>query len=430
MARTTRQTRPARPAVRLLAAGGVVVLTGLAAAPASAAAVVSRADANALTVSIAGNGQGTGTVAATYDGQERVTGQTQPPAAPFSQDFVDLGVLTQQATAGNGSSAACAGVAGSGGGIVQIGDGSCLTPGDTVTGSLSDIGLGAIGVVPPEQLPTEQVPAPLRAAFEQALAALPQGAAQLDAIIAQAVGAVDGQIGPLGLTARFDAIEGRCRVDDGSPSGSASIANASLVLSGGGQQIEVVRLPANPDPNTEVLTDLSAVVDRLLGALTTQLDQGLDGAAAPLAAAVQPIRQQLVAGIRQNVEQQLAPLEDEVLRVTLNEQRRPTGDSIEVTALHAEVLPAAAQAVGASLADVRVGNADCGPADRVATEAAPPAPRSVPELPTAVSAGVEHAPGSTPLSTRLADAAPMAGLGLAGLLIATAGVLGIRRHHG
>lgn len=421
MARTTRTTG------RLLAAGGVLVLTGLAAAPASAAAVVSRADANALTVSIAGNGQGTGTVEATYDGQERVTGATQPPAAPFSQDFVDLGVLTQQATAGDGSSAACAGVAGRGGGIVQIGDGSCLTPGDTVRGSLSDVGLGALGLEPPEQLPIPAELAPL-------LDAVSGGRAELDAILTTALGGVDEAVGPLGLALRFDAIEGRCRVDDGSPSGSASITNASLVLSGGGQEIKAVELPANPAPNTEVTTDLSEVVALVLDAATTQLEQGLNGATGPLAEAIDPYTAQIVAGVKSNLDGQLAPLRDNLLSVVLNEQRRPTDDSIEVTALHARVLPAAAEAVGASLADVQVGNANCGPADRVPAEAAaPPAKKkAVPELPTAVSAGVEATPGATatPLSTRLLDAAPLGALGLTGLLIAGAGVLGLRHRLG
>ena len=420
-------TRTSRPTARLLAAGGVLVLTGLAAAPASAAAVVSRADANAATVSIAGNGQGTGTVEATYDGQERVTGQTQPPAAPFSQDFVDLGVLTQQATAGNGSSAACAGVAGRGGGIVQIGDGSCLTPGDTVRGSLSDVSLDAFGLEPPEELP-------LPAELGGLLGGLEGGRAQLDALVKQVVAGVDDQLGPLGLALSFDAIEGRCRVDDGSPSGSASITNAKLVLSGGGQEIDVVDLPANPGPNTEVTTDLSKVADTLLNAVTTQFQTQLNGATEPLARATEQLRAGLVTAFRDNIDGQLAPLRDNVLSVLLNEQSRPTSDSIRVSALHAQVLPAAAQAVGASLADVRIGNADCGPADRVpAQAAAPPAKKkAVPELPTAVSAGVEKDPGAaaTPLSARLLDAAPLVALGLTGLLIAGAGVLGLRRRLG
>ncbi len=420
-----------RTSTRLLAAGGAVLLTALAASPASAAAVLSRADANAVTVSIAGNGQGTGTAGATYDGQETRTGETQPSPAPFSQDFINLGVLTQQATAGDGFSAACAGVAGSGGGIIQVGEGSCLTPGDTVAGSLSDISLGGLGLQPPEQLPTGQIPEQLRTPFEAALAALPQGAAQLDAIIGTALGGIDEAVGPLGLTLRFDAIEGRCRVDDGSPNGSASITNAELVLSGGGEEIEVVQLPANPAPNTEVVTDLSEVIDLLLGAVTTQLTQGLNGATGPLAAAIQPVREQLVAGIRDNVQGQLAPLEENLLRVTLNEQRRPTDDSIEVTALHASVLPAAAQVAGASLAEVEIGNANCGPADRAPAEAAAPAApeKAVPKLPTAVSAGVESTPG-TSLTARFAEAAPLSALALTGMLLALAGVRGLRRHEG
>ena len=409
-----------RTSTRLLAAGGAVVLTALAASPASAAAVLSRADANAITVAIAGNGQGSGTAGATYDGQETRTGENQPSPAPFSQDFINLGVLTQQATAGDGFSAACAGVAGSGGGIIQIGEGSCLTPGDTVAGSLSDVSLGGLGLEPPEQLPAPVVDALL------------DGRAQLDAIIGTALGSVDEAVGPLGLALRFDAIEGRCRVDDGSPSGSASITNAELVLSGGNRDITVVQLPANPGPDTEVVTDLSDVVALLLDAAETQLEEGLDGAAAPLKAALAPVREQLVAAIRNDLQGQLAPLEDNLLRVTLNEQRRPSDDSIEVTALHATVLPAAAQFAGASLADVQIGNADCGPADRAPAEAAPPATpekKAVPELPTAVSAGVEQAPRTT-LTTRFAEAASLSALGLTGLLIALAGVRGLRRHEG
>lgn len=421
-----------RTSTRLLAASGTVVLTALAATPASAAAVLSRADATAATVSIAGNGQGTGTAGATYDGRETRTGETQPSPAPFSQDFINLGVLTQQATAGDGFSAACAGVAGNGGGIVQIGAGSCLRPGDTVAGSLSDISLGGLTLAPPEQLPTDQLPAQLRTLLATTLAPLPQGAAQLDQIIKQAVAAVDEQVGPLGLALQFDAIEGRCRVDDGSPSGSASITNAELVLSGGNADLKVVQLPANPGPNTEVFTDLSAVVDLLLRAAQTQLTEGLSGAGSPLAGQVlEPLRQQLVTAIRNDLEGQLAPLEENLLRVTLNEQRRPTSDSIEVTALRAQVLPAAAAAVGASLADVRIGNANCGPADRAPAEAAAPAApqKALPKLPTAVSAGVESTPG-TSLSTRFAEAAPLSALALTGLLLALAGVRGLRRHEG
>ena len=56
----------------------------------------------------------------------------------------------------------------------------------------------------------------------------------------------------------------------------------------------------------------------------------------------------------------------------------------------------------------------------------------MPELPTAVSAGVEDEPRATatPLSARLLDAAPLGALGLTGVLVAGVGVLGLRRRLG
>ncbi|WP_030484930.1 hypothetical protein [Nocardioides aequoreus] len=377
----------------LLVAGLAALVVG---APVAAYAdgVTSRSDATALTVAVADNGQDSGTVTATYDGQESVSGETTP-AIP-SGGFVELGVLTQQATATNGRSAACAGVAGAGGGVVQIGDGSCLTPGDTVSGSLTDLSLDGLGLEAP---PTDELPPELVDALEPVL----EGADQLDAVrdqvdaaIDQVRGPLEEQFGELGLVARFDAIEGRCTVDDGQPSGSASIANAGVVLVGGGQTLPVVSLPANPPPNTEVVTDLSDVLDVLLGAVSTQLQVGLDGALADVdEAVVAQLREQLVAGVRDNLEDQLAPLEENLLRITLNEQTRPTSDSIRVTALHAQVLPAAAEAIDAPLVDARVGAVGCGPADRVVSEAAPapepeaaPPPAAQPRIPTAVSAGV------------------------------------------
>ena len=197
------------------------------------------------------------------------------------------------------------------------------------------------------------------------------------------------------------------------------------MLSGGGETIEVVQLPADPAPNTEVTTDLSEVADTVLDALATQFRDGLGEATGPLAELTDQARTELVTAFRTNLDGQLAPLRDNLLSVVLNEQSRPTSDSIRVSALHARVLPAAAQAVGASLAEVELGNVGCGPAERVAAEAAPAASAAVPELPTAVSAGVEGK--TTTLATRFAEAAPLMGVGLAGLLIAAAGIVGLRR---
>ncbi|GAB3992785.1 hypothetical protein [Nocardioides marmoraquaticus] len=367
---------------RRAAAGlAVAATTVLVAAPlAGAATVVSRADASAAIVGVAGQGgQGTGPVEATFDGEnESVSGNTTPASIPGG-GFVNVGVLTQQATAGNGFSAACAGVAGSGGGVIQIGDGSCLRPGNSIAGSLGDLRVGDItgGI--------DQLPAELKAVLDQLTT-------PIDGAIGTVTGGIEQAAGELGLTLRLDAVEGRCTVQDGSPSGSASIANARLVASGGRQDLVLAELPANPGPDTEVLTNLSSVVDVLLEGVESDLNDSLTGALDPAGELlIQPIRQQLVAAIRDNIEDQLAPLEDNLLRITLNEQSNPTADSIRVTALHAEVLPAAEQFVDAALLDVKIGDVGCGPAGVVSAEEppapAPEQPDAGPRIPTAVSAG-------------------------------------------
>lgn len=370
-----------RPRPLLLTGTMLVCLTVPLAGSASAAAVTSRADAEALSVSAAGQGgQGSGRVEATYDGQESVSGDSSPTIP--GGGFLSAGVLTQQATAGNGTAAACAGLVANGEGVIQIGEGACLRPGATLQGSLTDLSLGGLaGEI-------DQLPAEVRGPLAEVLG-------QVDAAVEQVVAPIADQAGDLGLRLDLDAVEGRCTSDDGTLSGSASIANARLVGQVGDREVTLVTLPANPAPNTRVVTDLSAVVDVLLSGVETDLRESFDGQLSEVAkSALAPVREQLVAAIRDNLEEQLAPLEDNVVRVVLNEQTRPTSDSLRVTALHAEVLPVAAEQLGGSLLDVRIGSVGCGPADRVVTEepaperpqAAPPA--SKPRLPTAVSAGL------------------------------------------
>lgn len=402
-----------RRATAGLAVAATAIL--LAAPMASAATVLSRSDASAAIVDVGGQGgQGTGPVEATYDGDtETVTGNSSPAAFPGG-GFVNVGALTQQATAGNGSSAACAGVAGNGGGVIQIADGSCLRPGDAVAGSLGDLKVGDItgGI--------DQLPAELKAVLDQLTT-------PIDGAVGTVTSGIEDAVGELGLALRFDAIEGRCTVQDGIPSGSASIANARLVATGGGRDILLANLPANPGRDTRVITDLSAVVDVVLQGVETDLNDSLDGALDPVGETlIAPIREQLVAAIRDNIEDQLAPLEDDVLRVTLNEQSNPTTDSIRVTALHAEVLPAAAQAIDASLVDVKIGDVGCGPAGRrvVSEETPTPTPEAAPparpSVPTAVSAGKAGEPGGT-------DLAPYAALALGAAAAGGAGWTAMRR---
>ena len=124
--------------VRAGAIIGAATLAGLAFAPAAAAATVSQATANAITLEIGGTGGGSGTFAATNDGSgEKTTGDDNPPLDVLDdQGLLNYGALTQQASAKiegrDGVSRACAGVAGEGGAVVETGDAGCITPGQPV----------------------------------------------------------------------------------------------------------------------------------------------------------------------------------------------------------------------------------------------------------------------------------------------------------
>ena len=98
--------------------------------------------ANAVTLQIADqDGQGSGTFTATYaDGHETTSGTSKPPFSdPSGQKNLTGGVLAQEATAKPGFSAACAGLAGDGGSVLNLGNSSCLTPGNLLTGSFGSL---------------------------------------------------------------------------------------------------------------------------------------------------------------------------------------------------------------------------------------------------------------------------------------------------
>jgi hypothetical protein len=172
----------------------------------------------------------------------------------------------------------------------------------------------------------------------------------------------------------------------------------------------VVDLPVHPAPNTEVLVNLDSVATSVLEGLRSQLTNTLDGQAAPLGAAIDPVQQQIVDGVLAQVGPQLAPLSDNVLKVVLNKQVR-TPDRIDVTALSIELLPAAREQLDAPLVAAEVGHVGCGPNSRVAAVAeaaaplAPAAPRppaKLPRVPSVVASGVA---GGTPWYDGLAGPA-------------------------
>jgi hypothetical protein len=375
-----------RSHLRFAAVLGAATLSMIAVSPALAAAPISQAGANAVNVSVAGNAQGTGDATATNDGStETKTGQETPPVSLLGgQRMLSAGVLAQQATAAaDGTSAACAGLAGNGGSVVNIGSSSCLDPGDQVNATLGALDLSDMVVADPGSAlaPLNQVTAPILT--------------QLADPINQALDQVRAQFGDLGLVAGFGAVEGRCTARPGSANGDAILADAQIrvVLPEGAPQRSLVLLdlPVHPKPNTHLTTNLSDVLDMISEALTTNLNNSLNGEGQPLNALIDAFQANIVTAIRENVESNLAPLEQNLVDVVLNRQIRSGGDAIKVRALDLSLLPVVQEQLGSPLANIQVGNAACGPG-RIAAVAAPPAPAKPAAIPTGVSAGYESVP--------------------------------------
>ncbi len=416
-----------RSHLRLASTIGATVLTVMAVAPAMAAAVVSQSGANAVTLSVAGNGTGSGNVSATNDGTtEHTSGDATPPVSILAgQSLFNGGVLAQEATArADGTSAACAGLAGPGGSVAEVGDSSCLAPGERVTATLGSLDLSKLIVADPGSALGQ-----LDEVQQQALAPVQQ---PLTEAVNQAVAQVRAQFGNPGLVAGFDAVAGRCTAAPGSASGDATLADAriALVLPQGAPQpgVTLLDLPTHPKPNTHVATNLSDVLDLVAEALRTNLNSSLDGQGEPLNTVIDAFQDNIVKGVRDDLEKNLAPLEQNVLDVTLNRQVLGDHDSsIKVRALELAVLPAAKEQLGADLVNLQIGNAACGPSGQVAVVEAPAAAPAA--LPTAVSAGYATMPGQH--SDRGDDGVNAIVLGTFAILTAAgAGALTLRRLRG
>ncbi len=385
-----------RSHLRLASVMGAFALSTVAITPAMAAATVSQAGANAINVAVAGTGQGSGDVTATNNGsKETRTGDPTPPASLLQGGPVNAGVLAQEATArSNGESAACAGVAGNGGSVAQLGDSSCLNAGEAVNTTLGTLDLSKLVVFDPTS-----ALAPANALTQPLID-------QISGLLAQVRDGAGGQFDELGLNAAFGVVEGRCTADRGGAAGSATLTDAGITVSLPGRKVTLLSLPLHPQPNTHLTTDLSDVLDLIVDGVEADLNDSFDGQAAPLKAALAPIREQIIANVRAQLEDNLAPLEANVLDVTLNQQVRTDG-AIKVRALDLKVLPALQDQLDASLVELQIGNAACGPSGRVITPApaAAPAPAKAAGLPKAVSAGYGSMPAeytsdtSTPTST-------------------------------
>ncbi len=311
--RRTRGTASAALTVLFLSSG-----SGLAAA--AEAPSVARAEATAVRGVLAGTPEDSGTFTATHDGRtaSTTTGTATPQAGVLgNQRLLNLGILAQEATAslvdGAGASAACAGIAGNGGSVAQVGGSRCLTPGEPVGLSVANLDLtGAVVADPASAL--------------EPLNALQPVIDQLVGPVTQAVSAGLAPAGETGLAGTLGAVEASCTAGPAGLTGASHIVDGRLTLAVGGQQVDLLALPVDPAPNTELFVNLDAVATTVLDGVRSQLNQALEGQAAPLDAAIDPVQQEIVDGVLAQVGPQLAPLSDNVLKVVLEQagrHRRP-----------------------------------------------------------------------------------------------------------
>ena len=249
-----------RSYLRFASVIGAVTLGAIAAAPAMAA-TDNQAGANAVFISIAGNGQGTGNVTASNPTARRPPAGNSQPAFPdpTGQKFITGGVLAQEATGRRpGFSAACAGLAGDGGSVLNIGDSSCLQPGNLVTGSFGSFDPSTL-IPDSSSIPADQLPSQAQDLLTQ----LGNGAAPLtDADRRRA------EPGPAAVRRRRPG--GQPRRGRGSlhrrrrrPHGHVDADRRLADLQHPGQDpITSSTLPVHPKPNTHVFTNLSEVTER------------------------------------------------------------------------------------------------------------------------------------------------------------------------
>ncbi|MDF9715051.1 hypothetical protein INN71_13070 [Nocardioides sp. ChNu-153] len=410
-----------RPAARLVAALSTIAVVGVTTAPAMAADPAAEASATGAILTIAGSPVDSGQYTVVTDGTTQTESGTNSPEVAdvlSQQSNVDVGVIYQDATTssngGRSNAFACSGVAGNGAVVAEVGDGTCLTGGDQVTLVPGTIDLGNA------QLIQSNILAPLTQPLNDALGPV---VSQLLTPLSDVLNQVLGGLGNLGVVIESaGAIQSSCAATSTSAEATSNIADLRGYVTVAGQEVEILNLPVGDiAPNTEVVTNLDDVVDAILVGLDSQLTNGLQGALAPLTALL-PYVQQINDLVIAQISDQLAPVRDNLLSLTLNKQSQPTPNSIEVTAFDLQVLPAASQFIGTSFASVELGKAFCrggvyavGEPEPTPTPTTPPVTpvADTPTVPTSVPAGMS---GETP-----APWGPAALVGMT-LLAGTAGV--------
>lgn len=437
-----------RTGFRASAVLGATAVAALATAPAFAADPIAQATAQSLTLTIANNSVVSQTVTATNDGtsQTKNDASTVPTIAGIlpGNSALGAGVAPQDAGANaDGTSYACAGIAGTGGGIVHTGNTSCNINGAPITLNLGSLTLGSVAIDPTSALGSALDQAGLGSVLNTITAALQNN------VINSITSALKSTPLNISLGGTLSAIEATCTATPTAATGTAHLvdtqggsANTPITATIAGQTVTIADLPANPPPNTHVLTGLNTVTQTLVDAIKTELAKALGGTLnqLPLGTALQTVQDDLINTLVQQLQPALQPLQQNVLDITLNKQASSDGGKkIDVTALDLQVLPAASAFTGgSSLIAGQLGHVTCGPNARAATPSSPkasanPAGSGTGNGPSGDSGG--SADGNTPLAVDAGLAGDDAGdgrtalyAGLGGLALAgAAGTLAYRR---
>ncbi len=395
--------------LRIAALATSATLVMLSAAPGTAAQPLAKGTAVGLSLTVGGTANDSGAYTVSNDGSGESRSGARDPQIRLAggQDAAQVGTVAQNARTevrnGRGFVVACAGLAGDGATVAEVGEGNCLAPGDNLRLNDSTFDLSTLTIAEGEALeplrePLSQIEEPLR---EQLLS-------QADDAIQQALAAI-------GIDVGFDvgAIQSTCEADDRRAVGDATLTDVNLSVAVQGEEFQVVDFPVNPPPNTKIVTELDQVVDAINEGLRTQLTNGLNGALqdVPLGDAVDEVNDNVIA----QVAPQLGELEKNLVDGTLNKQVRPRDRAIEVTALELRLLPAATEAAGGDLLATEIGKTTCATADAAAPPP-PVAPPAAPDVPTSVPSGLADAPAD--------DSGLPAEVALAGLAL-VAGAVGV-----
>ncbi|MBO9523877.1 MAG: hypothetical protein J7518_20270 [Nocardioidaceae bacterium] len=426
-----------RRVMRLGAIIGAFTVTTLAVAPAFAAAPVSQASARSIQLKIAGNNLVSQETNASNDGSSEAVSvdNTIPELVSLipGNNALSAGVGVQKAQANkNGTSFACAGVAGAGGGLVTVGNSECKVDGKPLTLGLGNLNLGLDDLLGGNGAITSA----LGTALAPVLDAL---GPQLNTVLSTLTGSLADAGLDIGISGGLSAVEATCTANPTAAQGKAEIADTS-----GDHKIPItLHLPNNTNlvlanldvdhpgkpGGTDVLVELDSVIDTLVAALSTQITTMLGGALAGLdpvlKAIVQPLQAALIKPLVDALEPALKAISDNILKIVVNDVTPGDGGrSVSVTTLRLEVLGAVAQFTGSSLVSGTIGHVTCGPnrAPVVTPPGNPENPQNPenPEVPTVVDSGVAGHGDHTARNILLATGALM-------LLAGSAGLVGFRR---